>query len=161
MTGLSSTNVYGVQNDIFLTGSSVSQFSGGWSIIDGAQTGITSGNYIMGYALRTGRALTAQSTRLISGNTINGTYTYLGSAANSYTSTITQYDPVYFLRKFPTVPTVGVSTYIGLYTSDNVAYLTGTSTRTLYYASSLGPGWLSNTFSQIAFQVLINNNKTW
>jgi hypothetical protein len=161
MTGLTSTTVYGVPTDIFLTGSPISQFVGGWSIIDGGQTGITEGNYILGYAMRPGRALAANATRLISGSTINGTYTYLGTGTNSFTSSSVLYTPVYFLQKLPTIPTVGASTYIGLYTQDNVAYLTGTSTRTLYYGSSLGPGWLSNTFNQIAYQVLINNNKTW
>ena len=161
MTGLTSTDVYGVPTNIFLTGSSLSQFAGGWSIIDGGQSGITAGNYIMGYAMRPGRALVSCATRLISGGTINGTYTYLGSGNNTFTSSSVQYSPVYFLRKLPTTATAGASTYIGLFTQDNVAYLTGTSTRTLYYASSLGPGWISNTFNQIAFQVLINNNKTW
>ena len=161
MTGLTSTSVYGVQNDIFLTGSSLSQFSGGWSIIDGGQTGITAGNYIMGYALRTGRQLESYSTRLISGGTINGTYTYLGSGNNTFTSSSVANNPVYFLRKSPTIATVGSSTYVGLYTTSNPTYLTGTSARTIYYASALGPGWISNNFSQIAFQVLINNSRTW
>jgi hypothetical protein len=115
----------------------------------------------MGYALRTGRQLESYSTRLISGGTINGTYTYLGSGNNTFTSSSVANNPVYFLRKSPTIATVGSSTYVGLYTSSNPTYLTGTSARITYYASALGPGWLSNNFSQIAFQVLINNNRTW
>jgi hypothetical protein len=161
MTGLSQTSIYGVQNDVFYTGSSLSQFSGGWSIIDGGQTGVTSGNYIVGYALRTGRQNVSYSTRVISGGTINGTYTYLASGNNSFTSTIVANDFVYFIRKAPTYPTVGTSTYFGLYTSDNPTYLTGTVARTTYYGTILGPGWTTASFSQIAFQVMVNNNKTW
>ena len=161
MTGLTATTTYLIPTDVFLTGSTLSQFAGGWSIIDGGQSGITSGNYVMGYAVRPGRASTSQSLRLISGGTINGTYTYLGSGNNTFTSSSVQYTPVYFLRKSPTTPTSGASTYIGIYTQDNLCYITSTSTRTTYYASALGPGWISNTFAQMAFQVLVNNNKTW
>jgi hypothetical protein len=160
MTGLTGTSIYGPTTDVFLTGSSLSQFAGGWSIIDGGQSGIASGNYIMGYAMRPGRQNVSCATRVISGNTINGTYAYLGSANNTFTSSSVQYSPVYFLRKLPTDATVG-TTYLGIYTQDNIAYLTGTSTRTLYYASALGPGWISNSFNQVAFQALINNNRTW
>ncbi len=161
MSGLSQTSIYGVQNDVFYTGSTLSQFVGGNSIIDGGQTGITSGNYIVGYALRTGRQLQGYSTRLISGGTVNGTYTYLASGNNSYTSTVVLNDFVYFIRKSPTYSTVGSSTYVGLYTSNNPTYISSTSTRTIYYNSLLGPGWTSGNFSQIAFQVMVSNNKTW
>jgi hypothetical protein len=161
MTGLTSTNVYGVQNDIFYTGSTLSQFAGGWSIIDGGQSGITAGNYVMGYAVRAGRTLQSYDTRVISGGTINGTYTYLGSGFNTFTSPNTSNQPFYFLRKYPTTATAGASTYVGIYTSSNLTYISSTSARTIYYGSSLGPGWLSNSFSQVAFQVLINDNKTW
>ncbi len=161
MTGLSQTSIYGVQNDVFYTGSTLSQFSGGWSIIDGGQTGITSGNYIVGYAMRTGRQLQAYSTRLISGGTVNGAYTYLASGNNSFTSTVTLNDFVYFIRKAPTYPTVGTSTFVGLYTTNNPTYISSTSVRLTYYGTPLGPSWLSGAFSQIAFQVMVNNNKTW
>ena len=99
MTGLTGTSIYGPTTDVFLTGSPISQFAGGWSIIDGGQSGITSGNYIMGYAMRPGRQSVSCATRVISGNTINGTYVYLGSANNTFTSSSVQYSPVYFLRK--------------------------------------------------------------
>jgi hypothetical protein len=161
MTGLSSTNVYGVQNNIFYTGSTLSQFAGGWSIIDGGQSGITAGNYVMGYAVRAGRTLQSYDTRVISGGTINGTYTYLGSGFNTFTSPSTANQPFYFLRKSPTTATAVASTYVGIYTSSNLTYITSTSARPTYYVSTLGPGWTVNNFSQIAFQVLINNNKTW
>jgi hypothetical protein len=160
MTGLTATTVYGVQNDIFLTGSSLSQFSGGFSIIDGAQSGITAGNYIMGYAARVARPFLGQVLRVISGGTINGTYVYLGSGFNTFTNSSTSNAPYYFLRKLPTIATVGSSTYLGIYSQDNLTYLTGTPTRTIYYGGGLG-GWLSNSFSLVAFQALINNNKTW
>jgi hypothetical protein len=162
ITGVTGSTTYGAVSDAQFSQTASSEFSGGFYIADSGQSGLTAGNYVLGFRTRASRTSGGQNSyqfRIISGGTINGTYVQIGNLTSSVINTVAN-ATLHYIRKHPQEATVGTS-YFGFYFSSNVTVISATL-RTCYYGfSSTAPWGFSNTFNPIPFQLMVSNINSW